>query len=222
MELSDYRTYVQERLIISTGEAATETQIDLAVNAERDRLNAYFRLLRATDTLDFVADTETVTIPSDVVEILAIKRGEYLMQPVNEQTLAGYQAAVFGDTGVLGGPIVYDREGTAATIRVFPTPTETETDAATIRYVQRPAILTADDDAPDELPREFHDLIGELVVYRFCLAEEDPELANASHRVIYGNPGVPDDLGLMGRLAAYMNRTAGPTVNQIQLGGRRR
>lgn len=222
MLLSDYRTFVRERLIISSQETATETQIDLYVNAERDRLNAYFRLLRATSTLNFVADTETVTIPSDVVEILAIKRGTVLMQPVNPQQVAGYQAAVSDVSGALGGPVVYERLGASATIRVFPTPSTTATAAATIHYVQRPALLTAVGDTPSELPREFHDLIAELVVYRFYLAEEDPELANATWRVIYGNPGNPDDLGLWGRLAAYMHRTGGPTVNQIQLGGRRR
>lgn len=221
MTLDNLRDFVRERLTISDQETLTETQLDTYINRERERLNAHFRLLRASDGLDFVADTETVTIPTDVVEILAIKRGTVLMQPLTEQQIAGFQAAVSDVTSGLDGPTWYERLGTAATIRVFPTPSETATDAATMHYVQRPTVLTAND-TPSELPLEFHDLLGELVIYRFALGEEDPELAQATHRVIYGHPGVPGDDGLMGRLRGYMHRTGGPVLNQIQLGGIRR
>lgn len=212
MTLDDLRTYVRQRLTVSTADSATTTQIDTAINQARLRLVARFRLKVATTTLDFTADTETVALPSDCTEILSISTADYLLQAINEQD--------FGQlTSGSGGPQVFVRDGTSAVIRVRPVPQSTENDAATIRYVQRPTALSSGTDVPSEVPDEFHDLVGELAVHRIAQNEEDLDLARAAWNTIYGNPGNPQDLGLWGELSAYVNRMAGTTVNQIQLRG---
>lgn len=210
-------TYVQQRLTISTAETTTTTQIQTQIEQARRRVNAHFKLLRATDDLDFVADTAAVAIPSDVVEILSITRGTSggLLQPITEQEYAQYLSTDYSYTT---GPAVYVRRGASAVIDVYPAPTETETDAATLRYVQRPTALGGSD-SPSELPVEFHDLIGELAIYRIAQNEEDLELARAAWANAYGAIGNPDDKGLWGDLRGYMSRTMGPTVSHIRLHG---
>lgn len=217
MTLDDFRTYVRQRLTISTAETATTTQIDTAVNQARYRLNAKYALLVGTALLDFTADTETVTLPTDLVEALSIHTADYVLRPINPQ-----EWAEVAGLDVQAGPQVYVVDGAGGTMRVAPVPATTATGAATLRYVKRPTALSAGTDAPAELPAEFHDLIGEHAVYRIALNEEDLDLARAAWRVIYGDPGNPDDLGLDGELRAFVNKRSGPTPSRIALRGFRR
>jgi|GEM_PF-4374860 len=205
MTYAELRTYVRDRLTISTGDTAKTTQINTAIQQARYRLSAEFRLTKTKATLNFTADTETVTLPSDVVEILSITSGNYIVQPISEQEWAEVAGSV-----VAGGPQVYVVDGSSTTIRISPVPADTETAAATIYYVARPTALSADADVPTELPAEFHDLIAEMAVYRIAQSEEDFDLAR-------GAAVVADEL--RGELRAYMIRRRGPTASRQALRG---
>lgn len=205
MTLDELRTYVRDRLSISSSDSAKTTQINTALNQARYRIAAEFRLKQTKDTLDFVADTETVTLPADCVEVLAIYQGDYLLQPITWQEWG----QVVGST-VTGGPSVYVVDGSSTTMRVSPLPAETESDAATIYYVQRPTALSSDSDTPSELPAEFHDLIAEEAIYRIGQSEEDQDLARGAAAVA---------ATLRDELRSYLNRRPGATVSRIQLGG---
>lgn len=198
------RAYVRDRLSISSSDSAKTTQINTALNQERYRLNAEFRLKKTTDTLDVNADSETVTLPADVVEILSLYTSDYLLQPLTEQ-----EFALLG-TSASTGPQVYVVDGSSTTLRIRPYPTESEADALTIYYVQRPTALSSDSDTPSELPAEFHDLIAEGAIYRIAQSEEDQDLARGAAAIA---------AMLTDNLRAYMNRRQGATVSRVQLRG---
>jgi hypothetical protein len=206
----ELRTYVRDRLTISTGDAAKTTQINTAINQARYRLAAEFRLLEATASLNFTANTETVTIPADVTEILSIRQGTYVLQPITRAELAQYRAAQAAGTTLSTGPQVYVVDGASTTIRVWPVPTTTVTAAATIHYVQRPVALSADGDTPSEMPTEFHDLIAEEAVYRIAQSEEDFDLARGAAAAT---------AELREGLRAYMNRRMGAGASKVFLRG---
>lgn len=210
MTYAELRTYVRDRLSISTADSAKTTQINTAINQARYRLAAEFRLLEATASLNFTAGVETVTLPSDVTQVLSIRQGTYVLQPITRSELAQYRAAQAAGTTISTGPQVYVIDGSSATIRVWPVPTETVSGAATLHYVQRPTALSADGDAPSELPVEFHDLIGEEAVYRIAQSEEDMDLAR-------GAAAVAADL--REGLRAYMNRRIGAGASRVFLRG---
>lgn len=198
MTYAELRTYVLNRLTISTAETARITQVNTAINQARYRLSAQFRLKKATTTLDFVADTETVTLPSDVVEILGIYTSDWLLQPITEQEFAELTSV---NTTI--GPQVYIVDGSSTTLRLRPIPSESETGALSVSYVQRPAALSADSDTPSEMPAEFHDLIAEEAISKIAMSEEDFDLARGAAVVA---------AQLTEGLRSYMNRRAGGTV----------
>lgn len=173
MTFLELQTYVLDRLSISSGDSGKVTQIKSILNGERYRVAARYRLLTTTATLDFTAATETVSLPSDVTEVLSIRRGSVLMQPVTEDAY-GEMVAVGASTG--DGPLYYARSGTGV-IRVYGVPSETVAAAATLHYVKRPTALSGDSDTPAELPAEYHELLAERAVQVIALSEEEPGLA---------------------------------------------
>lgn len=203
MTYAELRTYVRDRLSISSSDTAKTTQINTAIQQARYRLCAEFRLKKTTTTLDFTADTETVTLPSDVTEILAITTSDYILQPITEQEFAELTAGS-------GGPQVYVVDGSSTTIRIRPTPDTTAVAAATIYYVQRPTALSADGDSPSEMPTEYHDLIAEEAIARIAMSEEDAELSRGAAAVA---------ASLRAELRAYMNRRRGATASVQALRG---
>ena len=205
MTLSEMQTYIRDRLTISSSDTAKTTQITTTINQARYRLAAEFRLKETRATLDFTAATETVTLPSDVQEILSIYQGDYVLQPVTDQE----RAEIAGSTAS-GGPQVYTVDGSSTTIRVSPLPATTVVAAATIYYVQRPTALAAAGDTPSELPTEFHDLLCEMACYRIALSEEDFDLARGA-AVLAAE--------LTEGLRGYMNRRGGPTRSRQALRG---
>lgn len=209
MTYAQLRTYILDRLTIATADTGRVAQVNNAINQARYRLNAEFGLKKATDTIDVTADTETATLPSDVVRILSLYSGSWLLQPITEQEFGELSNTVVSGVGA-GGPQVYTVDGSSTTIRLRPIPSATAADYLTVHYIQRPTALSADGDIPSELPAEFHDLIAEEAIYRIAQNEEDQELAR-------GAGAVAGDLRLM--LRAYMNLRVGPTASRQALRG---
>jgi len=204
MTYLELRTYVLDRLTISTDDTGRTTQINTAIQQARYRLSAEFRLKKATATIDFTADTETITLPAGVVEILSMYTDDYILQPITEQELAEVSADAAGE------PQVYVVDGSSTTVRVRPTPSTTQVGAVTIYYVSRPTALSADGDIPSEMPDEFHDLIAEEAIARIAMSEEDADLSRGAAALA---------AGLRAELRAYMNRRKGATASVQALRG---
>lgn len=207
----EMQTYALHRLSVSSSDSGFVTQIKALINQERYRLAARFRLKQTTADLAFVAAQETVTLPTDCVEILSIQCGTSTMQPVTVERFGQLDAegAVVADL-----PAFYCRDG-LANIRVYPVPDTTDSTGAVIYYVQRPTVLTADGDTPAEFPAEFHDILPERAIAHVALSEEEPGLAQAASIRA-------DQLEMQFR--EFMNRRGGVGDRRINLnvyGGRR-
>jgi hypothetical protein len=202
MTFAELQTYVRDRLSIATSDTAKTTQIKAALNRARDRLVADERLSISTANLTFTADTETVTLPSGVMEILSVATDSYVLAPLTRQELANYR---LGDATHIG-PLGYVVDGSGTTMRIWPAPTETDVVTASLVYVPEPTELSADADTPSELPRAYHDLIAELAIIRLAESEEMPDIAAGARRMVYGSG---DDPGLLAGLRNHMSRRTG-------------
>ena len=205
------QTYVLHRLSVSTADTGFVTQTKTLINQERFRLSAKYRLLVDTDDLAFVANQETIVLPTDLVEILSIRRGDVTLQPTTVERIA---QLVGEDAAISDGPFFYARDG-VANIRVYPVPDASTATGAVVYYVKRPTALSADGDVPAEFPAEFHDILPERAIAHVALSEEEPGLSQAA--------AVRADV-LEGQFREFMNRRGGVGDRRINLnvyGGRR-
>lgn len=210
MTLAELRDYVRDRLTIRDTDTDRTTEIDRVLNGARDRLVAEFKLLVSRANLTFTLDTEEVTLPAGVLRILSIRGPTYVLEPITDHELVDY-AARFTATEL--GPLVYLVDGNSTTLRVWPSATATATVTNALRYVPQPTLLSDVAHEPTELPRGFHELLGEMAIYRIAQSEEADGIAAGAHRIIYG--GGPGELGLMGELRQHMNRRPGSAGTRI-------
>lgn len=213
MTLAQMRTYVRDRLSIHSTDTAKTTQIDAALNEARDRLVASERLSVATASLTFTANSETVTLPAGVMEVLSISTAEYVLTPVTRQELAYYRLR---DAST--GPLAYVVDGTSTTARIWPEPTTTEVVPAALEYIPELALMDDDADEPTEIPRAYHPLICEMAIIRIAEAEEAPELANGARRIVYGTPGT-SDRGMLNEFRGFLRRRTGSGDTRIWIRG---
>ncbi len=204
MTRAEIRAYVLARLSLSSTDTARVTSINTLIDQVYLRLAGKYRLKKATSSLTFTAGTATVTLPSDLMEILSIQRGTRSMQPIDEDRFAQLVGQEY--QGV--DPVSYYRVD-LPTIRVVPTPQTTNAAAATLHYVQAPTTLATGGDSasPASLPTQFHDLIAELVIAQVAMDEEEfgGHMAAASATASR----------LEGELALHMNVREGAGTHRV-------
>ena len=213
MNYGEMKTYVRARLTISVIDTTATTQIGIAINEARDRLVASERLSVALAPLTFTANSEVVTLPAGVMEVLSISTSTYVLTPVTRQELAFYRLR-----DARTGPLAYVIDGASNTARIWPEPTETEVVANALEYVPELTALSADLDTPSEIPRAFHSLICELAIIRVAEMEEAPEIANGARRIVYGTPGT-SERGMLAEFRAYLDRRSGSGDTRIWMKG---
>lgn len=169
MTRAEIRAYILARLSLSSADTSRVTTINTLMDQVYLRLAAKYQTTTATAALAFTSGTATVTLPTDLVEVLSIEKGKYTLIPVDADRYAELQGQAY-----TSDPLYYFRSGLLE-IRIVPTPTATDAAAATCFYVQAPATLTAGGDSasPSAIPTQFHDLIAELVVAQVAMDEEE-------------------------------------------------
>ena len=175
MTRAQIEQYVRDRLGISSAETGRVTQIQNAISREYQKLATLLGLGDDTADLVFTADDPLVDLPDDCGRITSIRRGKYVLQRLSRRQYAEFMAAG-PEAGI--GPVVYVQEAPSR-IRVGPAPYEDSTEGAVLEYVVRPVALD-DDDEPDLLPEEYHDLLGELVIVTTAMTEEEQVHLNAA------------------------------------------
>lgn len=205
MTLDELRNYVRDRLSIAASDSTKQTQIDTVLNQEYRRLCAEERLNMERTTVGLIENSQLADLPNDWVETVAIRFGKVVLQPVNFQKFAELDAT--SETSASTGPTVYFQESPER-IRLWPTPTETNSTALILWYVARPDAMENGTDTPASLPVEYHDLLAELAVARIAQNEEAFDLANAAL-------GTANDLRT--RMQGQMRRRQGTGANRVLL-----
>lgn len=207
MTLDELRNYVRDRLSIAASDSTKQTQIDNILNTEYRRLCAEERLNIERTTMGLVADSQLADLPNDWQETIAIRFGANVLQPINLQRFAELDAASENGTETSDGPSMYYQESPER-IRVWPTPTETNSTALTIWYVARPDAMTSGGNSPTALPVEYHDLLAEMAVARIALNEEAFDLANSAQAIVNE---------LRGRMQGQMRKRQGAGNERVVL-----
>lgn len=185
MTRDEMQTMVLDRLSLTTAETAKVTQVLSLLNLFHKDVVLRHRLNVAFDTLDVVADTATVALPSDLAAILSLS---YSGRPVDQVTWQQY-ADLFSaaeDESLSEEGTFYYMRATPTTIRILPLPSASVTDAIDCWYCARPSDFANGSATTTLIPAEFHDILVEYTIHRLALAEEEAGLAQASLSVALG------------------------------------
>lgn len=207
MTLDELRNYVRDRLSIAASDSTKQTQIDLVLNTEYRRICAEERLNIEKTTMGLVAQSQLADLPNDWQETISIRFGATVLQPVTFMRFAELDAASENGTETTDGPSVYYQESPER-VRVWPTPTETNSTALTLWYVARPDEMTSSAHTPSVLPVEYHDLLAELAVVRIAQNEEQFDIAQAAQATVNE---------LRGRMSGQMRRRQGHGQERVVL-----
>ena len=204
MTLDQLRDYVRDRLSIAASDSTKQTQIDLVLNTEYQRLCAEERLNIERTTMGVVENSQLADLPNDWQEILVLRSGALVLQPVSFYRFAQLDA----DGGYTpNGPSVYYQESPER-IRLWPTPTETNSTALSIWYVARPDPMTSGNHTPSAIPSEYHDLLAETAVVRIAQSEEPFDIAQSAQVAVNE---------LRARMKGQMQRRQGSGSNRVAL-----
>ena len=185
MTFAEIKTAILARLEIQAGDTAKVTQVGQTVNQDYKRLAIEERLQTAEAEIGFTADTPLVSCPATCgrVEQLRYNSTGVVLSPATAHEIAQARAIYELNGQVLNGPTRYYWDG-ANQLRLDYVPETTDANPGLwMIYVVRPADLSADGDEPDLLPAEYHDILVEMGVYRWGLAEEELALAQAAQAV---------------------------------------
>jgi hypothetical protein len=170
--------YVCDRLVISEEDTARITLITQMLNDTHRRVVAELRLLQNTGSLNTVAGTPTVALPSDLARIRAMTRNTVLMQEISWNEVAGLTLNP-NDNGQF-----YAMRGNSS-IYLHPVPETSETGAITVWYDAYPAAMSLGSSEPEAIHPAYHSIIPELVIAKVALAEEEPALAQAAQAMAF-------------------------------------
>jgi hypothetical protein len=98
----------------------------------------------------------------------------------------------------------------AASVALWPAPAVGE--KIPITYVQRPQEMTTDDDTPDALPEEFHDMLVDGALARLWRMERGPEAKREQRQCR------ADFEAGIGRLRAHLSTLGGQTPQRVRVG----
>lgn len=207
MNLGDLRTYVLDRLSISSADTAKVTQITTAINQEYLRLVAEEELNVNFSNIAFTAGTATAALPAAWMRVLYITAGTTTLQPITWQEMAEKQMQTAAGVTAADGPAFYTVMG-PSTLYLYPTPTTTSATGALIYYVVRPALLGAPTDTPTSVPDEWHDLLGEMAASRVAMNEEAFDLADRASQAAQA---------MRERMHGFITRRGGGTASRLTL-----
>ncbi len=216
MTFLEMQAYVLDRLSINASDTVKVTQIKAALNRARDRLVLDERLLITQADITLTAETDSITLPADVMGIISLSTGSYVLEPMTYNELADYR--VRGSLTETTGPLVYLREGIGTNVEIWPTPSETVTVTKGLVYIPQPTELSADAHTPSEIPRAYHDLLCEMAVIRVAQNEEAFDIAESARRNVYGTPG-SGDRGLLADFRSYAKRQSGYAGTRLWMRG---
>ena len=202
MTRAELRTYVQDRLGLSTGDTAKNTQIQGLLNREYDRLVALNRLSLTSASLTYSSGNAVVSLPAGLRSVEGIYTPGGNLRPVSAAKLSDYEAAYSGSLAP-SSPTFYalltaPTTG-AGSIRVWPAPTSSASDWR-ILYQANTTDMASDSDVPTLLPEPWHPLLAEMVAYRMAVSEESGEVAQMTERLVTAG---------MAELAAYARERVG-------------
>jgi hypothetical protein len=208
--LGDLRTYVLDRLSVSSADTAKVAQIDHALNQEYRRLVAEEDLNVTTAAITLTAGVSTASLPADTAKILYLQHAGNVLRPVTWPQMAAYYAqTALGVSADVTGPAYYTVKGPTS-LYLWPQPDATAAaTTVTIWYVARPTLMT--DPAahsPDALPAEWHDLLAEMAVSRVAMNEEAFDLADRASQAAQA---------MRERMRGAVSRAGGSTSSRMAL-----
>lgn len=179
MTYQELQEYVRERLGIAASDTSRETLIRRMLNADYSAAAVRSEATLRGQTFTLTNATPTVTMAADVAKVKAVVTGAGLrLTPVTVSRMTFLMSEYTGSEAP-ATPSYYMVLAPAAgvQIRVWPTPVVTDA-AATAFVVVRPPAMSASGDVPSGIPEEYHHaVIGERVVQRVALAEQETALA---------------------------------------------
>lgn len=176
MTFLEMKTYVQDRLVISTDDSTRITMIEDMINNVYRRLVAELGLLQGQITLYTLAGDPDVNLPVLHVRTRALRYNNQVLQEVSWQQ--------FANLTLQEAPsdlAVYAMKG-YGTISLWPTPSEANLELE-LWYDELPTPMGSASDEPDGIPEGFHEIIPEEVIARVAMAEEEPGLAQVAKQL---------------------------------------
>lgn len=203
MTYKELQRSVFDRLGLAEPPWPVALQVRRLLNTEYQRLVAEEDLSATKADLALVAADPLVTLPSDFLKILALRRGTGRMFLITADEFAQREGTntASGLTTSTDGPWYYMFEAPLR-IRVQPTPTTSDAAGIVAWYVNRPVPMSLDTDVPAALYGEWQDILIERVVLRQATSMGKTDLA-AEARVTLGE--------LMGSLVRVNNEREGGT-----------
>jgi hypothetical protein len=198
-------SYICDRLVISANDTARIALIVDQLDLAHRRVVAEEGLIQKVGTLNTVAGTATITLPTDWHRIRAIAEGTTVLNEVSFQELAGLDMPDDANH-------VYVILG-ATQIMLHPTPTESVTGALTIYYDAYPTAMSTGSSTPEGIPEAYHEIVPEMALARVAIAEEEPVLAQAAQQFV---------MELRLGLRTLTHRRSGQRPAQIPVPGLRR
>lgn len=179
MTYQELQEYVRERLGIAASDTSRETLIQRMLNADYSAVAVRSEATLRGQTFTLTNATPTVTMAADVAKVKAVVTGAGLrLTPVTVSRMTFLMSEYTGsDAPATPSYYMVLAPATGVQIRVWPTPVVTDA-AATAFVVVRPPAMSASGDVPSAIPEEYHHaVIGERVVQRVALAEQETALA---------------------------------------------
>lgn len=184
MTYQELQEYVRERLGIPTGDSSRVTLVQRTINAEYMAAAVRSEATLQSQALTLTNNVATVNMSAGVEKVKAILRGSPAgrLTPVSVSRftfLAGTYTAASEKPAAPAYYVVL-LSGAVVQVRVWPTPTVTDS-GATAFVVVKPTALSVNGDVPSSVPEEFHhSVIGERAVQRVALAEQEIALAGTA------------------------------------------
>lgn len=174
-------TFVLERLGVSSSRTAFVTQIQGLLNRIYVREVISLGLNLDESELVFTADDPIVNLPADWrrTETLRVAGRVFVEKTPADLMLYEAAAAVSGTVAPTETSLGFVTYYPPRRLRMSPV-LDANTTTGTLIYHAAPALMDDDNDEPDVLNAEHHDLLGELAVYRMAESQEDPTLSQGA------------------------------------------
>lgn len=183
MTYQELQEYVRERLGIASDDTSRVTLIQRIINAEYVSAAVRSEATLQTVTLTLTNATPTVNMAAGTEKVKGVLRGnpQGRLTPVSTSRFTQL-AGTYSGADAPSAPSYYVvlLSGAVLQLRVWPTPTVTDS-GCTAFVVVKPTALSANGDVPSSVPEEFqHSVIGERAVQRVALAEQEVALAGTA------------------------------------------
>lgn len=193
MTRDELTSFVLGRLGVSSDRDAFVAIVEPALEREYHRVIRRFMLSHDEADLALTAGDHYVDLPDDFMRVRTLRIGANTLREVSMDDLSRAAGArdLSGSENNASGPRTFVFMGDDR-IYVDPAPAEDDDTGCKLFYVNRPTAWSSGDDTPSLLPSEYHDLIGERVIWRMAMNQE--EFATHAAAALANAVGIEEEL----------------------------